>query len=56
MNRLRFTGKFAVVVLVLIAALALHRRMTEDEFEQKRLALEDVMRFGTTLEKPLRAR
>ena len=41
---------FSKVTLVFDKPHHIPRRMTEDEFEQKRLALEDVMRFGTTLE------
>jgi len=47
---------FAKVTLVFDKPHHIPRRMTEEEFEQKRLALEDVMRFGTTLENLQRSR
>ncbi|MGV3661895.1 MAG: hypothetical protein ACO1TE_17035, partial [Prosthecobacter sp.] len=41
---------FCTVTLVLGKPHHIPRRMTEEEFEQKRAALEEVMRFGTSLE------
>jgi lysophospholipid acyltransferase (LPLAT)-like uncharacterized protein len=41
---------FAKVTIVFDKPHLIPRRMSEEEFEQKRAALEGVMRFGTTLE------
>jgi len=47
---------FAKITLVFDKPHHVPRRMTEEEFEQQRAALEEVMRFGTSLENLHRSR